>query len=154
MELLLAFERLYVHFRNEFMVKPNKTRSCQLFNKLQGSASGLLSRIQNKKLKSIKNINITLWFVLFQVVRAASPVLLCFITLGAFLIYCTVCKRYFCGSDEDNFDLFCNGLELCSFFQMIVMYPRPNMYTCIARVWLREIGFSLTYGALMLKTWR
>ncbi|GLV43267.1 uncharacterized protein CBL_14055 [Carabus blaptoides fortunei] len=22
------------------------------------------------------------------------------------------------------------------------------------RVWLREIGFSLTYGALMLKTWR
>ncbi|XP_063929277.1 metabotropic glycine receptor [Zophobas morio] len=61
-----------------------------------------------------------------KVVRAASPVLLCFITLGAFLIYCT----------------------------MIVMYPRPNMYTCIARVWLREIGFSLTYGALMLKTWR
>ncbi|PSN35113.1 hypothetical protein C0J52_25952 [Blattella germanica] len=38
--------------------------------------------------------------------------------------------------------------------QTIVMYPRPNIYTCTIRVWLREIGFSLTYGALMLKTWR
>ncbi|XP_012227790.1 uncharacterized protein [Linepithema humile] len=36
----------------------------------------------------------------------------------------------------------------------IVMYPRPNIITCTVRVWLREIGFSLTYGALMLKTWR
>ncbi|KAK0180917.1 hypothetical protein PV327_003247 [Microctonus hyperodae] len=36
----------------------------------------------------------------------------------------------------------------------IVMYPRPNVITCTIRVWLREIGFSLTYGALMLKTWR
>ncbi|XP_021938254.1 uncharacterized protein LOC110838906 [Zootermopsis nevadensis] len=61
-----------------------------------------------------------------KVVRAASPVLLRVITLGAFFIYCTV----------------------------IVMYPRPNIYTCTVRVWLREIGFSLTYGALMLKTWR
>ncbi|KAK8734405.1 hypothetical protein OTU49_006172, partial [Cherax quadricarinatus] len=26
--------------------------------------------------------------------------------------------------------------------------------TCSLRVWLREIGFSLAYGALMLKTWR
>ncbi|XP_017773776.1 PREDICTED: probable G-protein coupled receptor CG31760 [Nicrophorus vespilloides] len=63
---------------------------------------------------------------LFQVVRAASPVLLRVITLGAFLVYCTI----------------------------IVMYPRPSVYTCTARIWLREIGFSLTYGALMLKTWR
>lgn len=39
-------------------------------------------------------------------------------------------------------------------FQSIVMYPPPSIYTCTARVWLREIGFSLTYGALMLKTWR
>ncbi|KAF5270913.1 hypothetical protein FQA39_LY08294, partial [Lamprigera yunnana] len=61
-----------------------------------------------------------------KVVRAASPVLLRVITLGAFFIYCTT----------------------------IVMYPRPNIYTCTARVWLREIGFCLTYGALMLKTWR
>ncbi|XP_014217479.1 probable G-protein coupled receptor CG31760 isoform X2 [Copidosoma floridanum] len=36
----------------------------------------------------------------------------------------------------------------------IVMYPQPNIVTCTVRVWLREIGFSLTYGALMLKTWR
>ncbi|KAG8316793.1 hypothetical protein J6590_041213 [Homalodisca vitripennis] len=61
-----------------------------------------------------------------KVVRAASPVLLRVITLGAFFIYCTT----------------------------IVMYPRPNIITCTLRVWLREIGFSLTYGALMLKTWR
>lgn len=39
-------------------------------------------------------------------------------------------------------------------FQSIVMYPPPSIYTCTARIWLREIGFSLTYGALMLKTWR
>lgn len=38
--------------------------------------------------------------------------------------------------------------------QSLVMYPPPSIYTCTARVWLREIGFSLTYGALMLKTWR
>uniref|UniRef100_A0A6P7EZK0 Probable G-protein coupled receptor CG31760 n=1 Tax=Diabrotica virgifera virgifera TaxID=50390 RepID=A0A6P7EZK0_DIAVI len=61
-----------------------------------------------------------------KVVRAASPVLLRVIALGAFFIYST----------------------------MIVMYPKPTVYTCTARVWLREIGFSLTYGALMLKTWR
>ncbi|KAL9918099.1 uncharacterized protein ACN427_000581 isoform 2-T3 [Glossina fuscipes fuscipes] len=63
---------------------------------------------------------------LMLVVRAASPALLRVIALGAFLIYCT----------------------------NIVMYPNPNLYTCTARIWLREIGFSLTYGALMLKTWR
>ena len=34
------------------------------------------------------------------------------------------------------------------------MYPQPNIVTCTLRVWFREIGFSLTYGALMLKTWR
>ncbi|XP_011302612.1 probable G-protein coupled receptor 158 [Fopius arisanus] len=61
-----------------------------------------------------------------KVVKAASPVLLRVILLGAFFIYCTT----------------------------IVMYPRPNVVTCTIRVWLREIGFSLTYGALMLKTWR
>ncbi|EEB16097.1 predicted protein [Pediculus humanus corporis] len=61
-----------------------------------------------------------------KVVRAASPVLLRFIILGAFFMYCTP----------------------------IVMYPTPNLGTCTLRVWLREIGFSLTYGALMLKTWR
>ncbi|XP_015183373.1 PREDICTED: probable G-protein coupled receptor 158 [Polistes dominula] len=61
-----------------------------------------------------------------KIVRAASPVLLRVIVLGAFFIYCTT----------------------------IVMYPQPNVITCTVRVWLREIGFSLTYGALMLKTWR
>ncbi|XP_038220884.1 probable G-protein coupled receptor 158 [Zerene cesonia] len=61
-----------------------------------------------------------------RVVRAASPALLRVIVLGALLIYCTT----------------------------LVMYGRPTVFTCTARVWLREVGFCLTYGALMLKTWR
>ncbi|CAG9582033.1 unnamed protein product [Danaus chrysippus] len=61
-----------------------------------------------------------------RVVRAASPALLRMIVLGAALIYCTT----------------------------LVMYGRPTRFTCTARVWLREVGFCLTYGALMLKTWR
>ncbi|OXA65196.1 hypothetical protein Fcan01_01961, partial [Folsomia candida] len=61
-----------------------------------------------------------------KVVRAASPVLLRFIVLGAFFIYCTI----------------------------LVNYPSPSVITCTLRVWLREIGFSLAYGSLLLKTWR
>ncbi|XP_013149688.1 PREDICTED: probable G-protein coupled receptor 158 [Papilio polytes] len=61
-----------------------------------------------------------------RVVRAASPALLRVIVLGAALIYCTT----------------------------LVMYGRPTVFTCTLRVWLREVGFCLTYGALMLKTWR
>jgi len=38
--------------------------------------------------------------------------------------------------------------------QTIVLYPVPNVVTCTMRIWLREIGFALSYGALMLKTWR
>ncbi|CAK1540361.1 unnamed protein product [Leptosia nina] len=70
------------------------------------------------------------WFTMkyghVRVVRAASPALLRVIVLGATLIYCTT----------------------------LVMYGRPTVLTCTARVWLREVGFCLTYGALMLKTWR
>ena len=38
--------------------------------------------------------------------------------------------------------------------QTLVLYPRPHVITCTLRIWLREIGFALSYGALMLKTWR
>ncbi|XP_030756386.1 probable G-protein coupled receptor CG31760 isoform X2 [Sitophilus oryzae] len=61
-----------------------------------------------------------------KVVKAASPLLLGVIALGAFFMYGT----------------------------MIVTYFNPTIYFCTARIWLREIGFALTYGALMLKTWR
>jgi len=61
-----------------------------------------------------------------KVIRAASPVLLRIIILGAFFIYSTT----------------------------LVLYPRPHIITCTLRIWLREIGFALSYGALMLKTWR
>ena len=40
------------------------------------------------------------------------------------------------------------------FLQTIVVYPTPHIVTCTLRIWLREIGFALAYGALMLKTWR
>ena len=43
---------------------------------------------------------------------------------------------------------------LIRFVQTIVVYPTPHIVTCTLRIWLREIGFALAYGALMLKTWR
>ncbi|CAM1308461.1 Uncharacterised protein g4862 [Pycnogonum litorale] len=61
-----------------------------------------------------------------KVIKAASPVLLRIIILGAFLLYST----------------------------MIVMYPKPTTVSCTIRIWLRELGFFFGYGALMLKTWR
>ena len=47
---------------------------------------------------------------------------------------------------NDSFDI--------DIFQTLVAYFPPNIVTCSLRVWLREIGFSFAYGALMLKTWR
>ncbi len=43
---------------------------------------------------------------------------------------------------------------LIVFLQTLVAYFPPNRVNCSLRVWLREIGFSFAYGALMLKTWR
>lgn len=39
-------------------------------------------------------------------------------------------------------------------FQLIVGYFEASVVTCILRFWFREIGFSISYGALLLKTWR
>lgn len=39
-------------------------------------------------------------------------------------------------------------------FQMFVMFPEPTQITCIASAWPQHLGFSLLYGALLLKTWR
>ena len=47
-----------------------------------------------------------------------------------------------------------NQRNILIVFQTIVLYPTPNIVTCTLRIWLREIGFALAYGALMLKTWR
>ncbi|KAI0228645.1 hypothetical protein LSAT2_020913 [Lamellibrachia satsuma] len=58
--------------------------------------------------------------------RAASPVLLRIVLLGAFLLYCP----------------------------MIVQYFEPSPFTCSITIWMRELGFSISYGALLLKTWR
>jgi hypothetical protein len=40
--------------------------------------------------ENFNDFHFSFFFFYFQVVRAASPVLLRFITLGAFFIYCTV----------------------------------------------------------------
>ncbi|KAJ8302765.1 hypothetical protein KUTeg_019161 [Tegillarca granosa] len=61
-----------------------------------------------------------------KVLKAASPVLLRIILLGAFFLYCP----------------------------LIVGYFNASVITCILRFWFREIGFSISYGALLLKTWR
>ncbi|RUS88962.1 hypothetical protein EGW08_003298, partial [Elysia chlorotica] len=36
----------------------------------------------------------------------------------------------------------------------IVGYFEASRVTCCMRLWFREIGFSISYGALLLKTWR
>ncbi|PFX24932.1 putative G-protein coupled receptor CG31760 [Stylophora pistillata] len=38
--------------------------------------------------------------------------------------------------------------------RLIVSYFEPTTLRCIARPWLRHIGFVLVYGSLALKTWR
>ncbi|XP_071083633.1 probable G-protein coupled receptor CG31760 isoform X2 [Haliotis cracherodii] len=61
-----------------------------------------------------------------KVLKAASPVLLRIILLGAFFLYCP----------------------------LVVGYFEASVVTCCLRFWFREIGFSISYGALLLKTWR
>ncbi|KAL3859157.1 hypothetical protein ACJMK2_009389 [Sinanodonta woodiana] len=70
------------------------------------------------------------WFTVqykdVKVLKAASPVLLRIVLLGAFLLYCP----------------------------LVVGYFEASVLTCCLRFWFREIGFSISYGALLLKTWR
>ncbi|KAL8613926.1 hypothetical protein ACOMHN_032916 [Nucella lapillus] len=60
------------------------------------------------------------------VMKAASPVLMRVVLLGAFFLYCP----------------------------LVVGYFEATVETCCIQFWLREIGFSISYGALLLKTWR
>ncbi|XP_020613473.1 probable G-protein coupled receptor CG31760 [Orbicella faveolata] len=62
----------------------------------------------------------------FQIFKASSPKFMEVILLGAICTYCT----------------------------LIVSYFQPTNTLCIARPWLRHIGFVLVYGPLALKTWR
>ncbi|KAL5021248.1 hypothetical protein ScPMuIL_000403 [Solemya velum] len=75
-------------------------------------------------------IPVLVWFTVqyseIKVLKAASPVLLRIILLGAFFLYST----------------------------LIVGYFEASVLTCCLRFWFREIGFSISYGALLLKTWR
>ncbi|XP_076449182.1 putative G-protein coupled receptor CG31760 [Babylonia areolata] len=75
-------------------------------------------------------ILVLLWFTIHyrevKVMKAASPVLMRVVLLGAFFLYCP----------------------------LIVGYFEATVATCCIQFWLREIGFSISYGALLLKTWR
>ncbi|XP_033626735.1 probable G-protein coupled receptor CG31760 [Asterias rubens] len=61
-----------------------------------------------------------------KVVKAASPVLLRIILVGSLFLYCPV---------------------LVSFYE-------PTVVTCMLLQWFKEVGFSILFGALLLKTWR
>ncbi|XP_038068972.1 probable G-protein coupled receptor CG31760 [Patiria miniata] len=61
-----------------------------------------------------------------KVVKAASPVLLRIILLGSLFLYCPV----------------------------LVSYYEPTVATCMLLQWFKEVGFSILFGAVLLKTWR
>ncbi|BFZ12928.1 hypothetical protein BsWGS_15967 [Bradybaena similaris] len=73
---------------------------------------------------------ILIWFTVHyrdvKVLKAASPVLMRVVLFGAFFLYCP----------------------------SIVGYFEASTIICCMRLWFREIGFSISYGALLLKTWR
>lgn len=37
---------------------------------------------------------------------------------------------------------------------MLFTYPEPTWATCVSVIWTEHVGFSMAYGALLLKTWR
>ena len=37
---------------------------------------------------------------------------------------------------------------------MVAIFPYLDMYFCIATKWTRNMGFLITYSALLMKTWR
>ncbi|XP_077983046.1 putative G-protein coupled receptor CG31760 [Glandiceps talaboti] len=61
-----------------------------------------------------------------KVIKAASPGLLYVILIGAFILYSGIIVEYF----------------------------QPNDVTCMLLPWVRHLGFTLAYGALLFKTWR
>ncbi|CAG5132424.1 unnamed protein product, partial [Candidula unifasciata] len=73
---------------------------------------------------------VLVWFTVHyrnvKVLKAASPALMRVVILGAFFLYCP----------------------------SIVGYFEASTVTCCLKLWFREVGFSISYGALLLKTWR
>ena len=65
-------------------------------------------------------------FVYLQMIKAASPPLLYLMLFGAFVLYSEV----------------------------LIGWLPAGRVTCMARPWIRHVGFSITYGALLIKTWR
>ena len=37
---------------------------------------------------------------------------------------------------------------------MVAIFPILDVYFCIATKWTRNLGFMVTYSALLMKTWR
>ena len=40
------------------------------------------------------------------------------------------------------------------FAGMIAIFPYLDVYYCIGTKWCRNLGFMVTYSALLMKTWR
>ncbi|XP_077982612.1 putative G-protein coupled receptor CG31760 isoform X2 [Glandiceps talaboti] len=70
------------------------------------------------------------WFTMkysgVKVVKAASPALLRIILMGSLILYSPI----------------------------LISYPEPSDISCAMIPWFNEVGFSISYGALLLKTWR
>ncbi|KAK6183213.1 hypothetical protein SNE40_010737 [Patella caerulea] len=70
-------------------------------------------------------------FVVFKyrtqmVIKTASPIFLHLMCLGAILMCC----------------------------QLFVAFPEPTDISCIIEIWPQHLGFSIMFGALIVKTWR
>ncbi|XP_067136225.1 probable G-protein coupled receptor CG31760 isoform X2 [Centruroides vittatus] len=61
-----------------------------------------------------------------KVIKVASPIFLCITLLGCAIMYS----------------------------EMAAIFPVLDVYSCIATKWTRNMGFCITYSALLLKTWR
>lgn len=61
-----------------------------------------------------------------KVIKVASPIFLCVTLLGCAIMYS----------------------------EMAAIFPVLDVYSCIATKWTRNMGFCITYSALLLKTWR
>lgn len=62
----------------------------------------------------------------YKVFKLASPMFLCITLVGCAIMY----------------------------LEMVAIFPYLNMPSCIATKWTRNMGFLVTYSALLMKTWR
>lgn len=61
-----------------------------------------------------------------KVFRLASPTFLCICLIGCAIMY----------------------------LEMAAIFPKLDMYSCVATKWTRHLGFCVTFSSLLMKTWR